>query len=166
MEIPTDPALLQFMDAEDHSAMAETFNALAESGRNVTRLPSKPFDRKKVVEAFQEAFDLIGGTPRLAIWAHHNTTDFYKLYGKLIPSSAHIDMDGRMHLTITPPLPRSALDDDELPSGSGTDGVKHLPSGSGNGGSSSSRGGLGSGEYVDVPVQSDPASSHFSGTDD
>lgn len=36
-------------------------------------------------EAFQAAFDQIGGMNRLAAWAEENATEFYKLYGRLIP---------------------------------------------------------------------------------
>jgi hypothetical protein len=36
-------------------------------------------------EAFQFAFDNIGGKKQLARWAKNNQSDFYKLYAKLIP---------------------------------------------------------------------------------
>lgn len=39
-------------------------------------------------EAFQFAFDSIGGAERLAAWAEENQTDFYKIYGRLIPVQA------------------------------------------------------------------------------
>lgn len=35
---------------------------------------------------FQHAFELIGGIPRLAHWAHQHPTQFYQLYSKLIPA--------------------------------------------------------------------------------
>ena len=35
---------------------------------------------------FQHAFELIGGIPRLAHWAHQNPDKFYQLYSKLIPA--------------------------------------------------------------------------------
>jgi hypothetical protein len=35
---------------------------------------------------FQHAFELIGGIPRLAHWAHANPDKFYSLYSKLIPA--------------------------------------------------------------------------------
>ena len=37
-------------------------------------------------EAFQIAFDEIGGPEALAAWAAENRTEFYKLYGRLIPT--------------------------------------------------------------------------------
>jgi len=35
---------------------------------------------------FQHAFELIGGIPRLATWAHANPDKFFALYSKLIPA--------------------------------------------------------------------------------
>jgi hypothetical protein len=35
---------------------------------------------------FQHAFELIGGIPRLAMWAHQNPDKFFNLYSKLIPA--------------------------------------------------------------------------------
>lgn len=37
-------------------------------------------------DAFQIAFDKIGGAEALAEWAEANRTEFYKLYGRLIPT--------------------------------------------------------------------------------
>lgn len=36
-------------------------------------------------EAFQLAFDSLDGPDGLAAWARDNQTEFYKLYGRLIP---------------------------------------------------------------------------------
>lgn len=36
-------------------------------------------------EAFQAAFDSIGGAKNLATWARDNETEFYKIYSRLIP---------------------------------------------------------------------------------
>lgn len=48
-----------------------------------------------VVSAFQQAFDLIGGTTRLTLWANQNPDKFYPLYAKLMPSTAiNIQTDG------------------------------------------------------------------------
>lgn len=40
---------------------------------------------KTAREAFQLAFDEIGGWPELAAWARDNRTEFNKLYARLIP---------------------------------------------------------------------------------
>ena len=36
-------------------------------------------------QAFQDAFDQIGGVQRLVTWAKANPDDFFKLYARLIP---------------------------------------------------------------------------------
>jgi hypothetical protein len=50
-----------------------------------TSLPAYTRTRN-VREQFQHAFELIGGIPRLAHWAHSNPDKFYQLYSKLIPA--------------------------------------------------------------------------------
>jgi hypothetical protein len=53
------------------------------------RVPKNPnFTRKDVVDAFSSAFQLIGGVPRLALWANDNESDFFKLYARLLPSQS------------------------------------------------------------------------------
>lgn len=47
-------------------------------------------------QAFQFAFNEIGGEAHLAAWAMENTTEFYKLFARLIPvDNRHSDADGR-----------------------------------------------------------------------
>lgn len=59
------------------------------------RTPSE-LRSKRAAEAFQTAFDLIGGVPRLALWADKNPTAFFALYSKLIPSSVKTDITARI----------------------------------------------------------------------
>ena len=66
--------------------------------------------RKQVAQGFQEAFELIGGVPRLAAWAHENAGDFYKLYAKLFPAASSPDLDEAPNFRIIHVLPRTALD--------------------------------------------------------
>lgn len=40
---------------------------------------------KSAREAYQIAFDTIGGAQSLSTWAEANKTEFYKLYARLIP---------------------------------------------------------------------------------
>lgn len=78
-----------------------------------SRLPvprSKDFSRKDVVSAFSNAFELIGGVPRLALWAHANESDFYKLYARLLPSQASSALGETNELIIKHVLPRGELD--------------------------------------------------------
>jgi len=90
-----------------------TMSRIANSGAPGTRLSvprSKDFSRKDVVQAFSDAFELIGGTPRLALWAHHNEGDFYKLYARLLPSQASSVLGEANEMVIKHVLPRGPLD--------------------------------------------------------
>lgn len=40
---------------------------------------------KQVKDMILDCFEEIGGLPGFAAWARKNRTDFYKLYGKLLP---------------------------------------------------------------------------------
>lgn len=80
---------------------------LSEQAR-ISRQFAKPTKAKhKLLAAADEAFDMIGGVPRFALWADTNPTDFYKLYAKTLPQN--IDVTGE--ITIRPALPPSPLDD-------------------------------------------------------
>lgn len=73
--------------------MEQTFKHMSELSR--VQVPkSKEFKRQQVIDAFQHSFELIGGIPRLAAWAHHNPTEFFKLYSKLLPSQSIHDFGG------------------------------------------------------------------------
>lgn len=52
---------------------------------NATTLPAYTRTRNVRLQ-FQHAFELIGGIPRLAHWAHENPDKFFQLYSKLIPA--------------------------------------------------------------------------------
>lgn len=51
-------------------------------------------------EAFQMAFDTIGGPERLATWAQDNQTEFYKLYGRLIPVDVNAKGDFGLRIEV------------------------------------------------------------------
>lgn len=54
----------------------------------------------RAAKAFQQAFDMIGGVPRLALWADQNPTKFYTLYSKLVPATAEILEKKDINITI------------------------------------------------------------------
>lgn len=64
----------------------------------VARPAGRKLNRNKVGEAFQDAFELVGGVPRLALWAHAEQTEFYRLYSKLLPSEQKIQFDGKIEV--------------------------------------------------------------------
>ncbi len=70
----------------------------------------KDMSRKKVVAAFTDAFELMGGVPRLALWADKHPTDFYKLYARRLPSQASSALGETNEVTIKHILPRGSLD--------------------------------------------------------
>jgi hypothetical protein len=73
------------------------------------RLKPRNFTRKQVAEAFTHAFEMIGGVPRLALWAHQHPTDFFKLYAKLLPSTAD-DLQDATQKVYRMAVPVKALD--------------------------------------------------------
>jgi len=66
--------------------------------------------RAQVIEAFSVAFQMIGGVPRLALWADQNPDEFYKLYGRLLPASTSQEMSDDSHIVIEHALPPPRYD--------------------------------------------------------
>lgn len=76
-----------------------TLDTLLSKGLYGSKLP-KELKGQKAADAFQHAFELIGGIPRLALWADKNPTAFFSLYSKLIPSSIMAKVDAKMEVNI------------------------------------------------------------------
>lgn len=102
--------IVQFMTREEFDAMDRTLRGLADGDPKVTKIVKKEMGRQFVIDAFNEAFDLIGGVRRLALWAHENPTDFYKLWGKQLPSGAQVDVNASGEIKFMHVLPPSKLD--------------------------------------------------------
>ena len=68
------------------------------------------FSRTDVVNAFQDAFRMIGGVQRMALWANANPDKFYPLYTKLLPSTA-IQIGDNAQVVIQHAIPPGALDE-------------------------------------------------------
>lgn len=80
------------MSSYDHDP-EKVFAQLAELRQARLPIPrSGRFSRGDVVNAFASAFELIGGVPRLALWANQNPTEFYKLFGKMLPSATQVEL--------------------------------------------------------------------------
>ena len=116
MATKNTPTNVQFLTGEEYDAqMAEmdaTFLALSEKNKTLT-VPTKdtPLSRKRVVRAFTDCFEMIGGVPRLALWANENPGDFYKLYGKLLPSQTAAMLEENNEQVIKHVIPRTKLDE-------------------------------------------------------
>jgi len=89
----------------------EELTKLSKPGTRLSIPSNRDFTRKDVVRAFTNAFELIGGMPRLALWAHNNEGDFYKLYSRLLPSQASSALGEANELVIKHVLPRGPLDE-------------------------------------------------------
>lgn len=74
---------------------SQELDLLLQNGLYGARMP-KELKGKKAADAFQSAFDLIGGISRLALWADKNPTAFFSLYSKLIPSSVKADFNHKI----------------------------------------------------------------------
>lgn len=109
----------EFLPAEEKQEYFLDLRPMEALAQNKTiRVPKNPnFTRKQVVEAFQSAFELIGGVPRLALWAHENPDKFYQLYGKLLPSGNNAALGEQAELKVKLSIEHSPLDqlpDDEV----------------------------------------------------
>lgn len=76
---------------------------------DVSRLERVKRSPRRTNTAVQDAFDLIGGVPRLAVWADKNPGDFYtKIYAKTM--SSHREEEHSGVITIISKVPRTAID--------------------------------------------------------
>lgn len=66
---------------------------------------SRTLSRADVIKTFDVAFQQIGGTSRLAVWADSNPGDFFKLYGRLLPTSSTTELDGETTMVVQHALP-------------------------------------------------------------
>ena len=87
----------------DISTWERKLNELAaEESTSQIRLPAKLQGRKvhreEVANAFLTSFELVGGTPRLALWADANYGEFVKIFGRLLPKETFTTHDGEVKL--------------------------------------------------------------------
>lgn len=96
---------------EGEGGMDEVFAHMARKHAKRISLPrTAEFSRKQVVNAFKDTFELIGGVPRLATWAHLNPSKFYQLYAKLLPNQQILDFGNDGVLKIMHALAPGPLD--------------------------------------------------------
>ena len=89
MTAETQVAALQSLNPEiDDGPITPSLQEVEENLVALANAPKLPaYTRTRNVRLqFQYAFELIGGIPRLANWAHQNPDKFYQLYSKLIPA--------------------------------------------------------------------------------
>ena len=79
------------------STGSESLDLLLRKGLYGSRTP-KALTKQKAADAFQSAFDLIGGVPRLALWADKNPSAFFALYSKLIPATVQAQVNATIKI--------------------------------------------------------------------
>lgn len=92
-------------------AMGHVFETMVQRHESRLSIPrSNKYTRQQVVNAFHDSFELIGGVPRLAAWAHMNPDKFFQLYAKLLPSQAQQEVKHDGTVRIVHALAPNALD--------------------------------------------------------
>ena len=73
-------------------------NQLSERQRKKNGNVERVFSRRQIEQAFLESFEMVGGVPRLALWANDpdNYGEFLKLMMKLAPREASAQMLGQV----------------------------------------------------------------------
>ena len=73
-------------------------NQLSERQRKKSGNVERVYSRRQIEQAFLESFEMVGGVPRLAIWANkdENYGEFLKLMMKLAPKEASAQMLGQV----------------------------------------------------------------------
>lgn len=71
---------------------------LSERQRKKNSNVERVFSRRQIEQAFIESFEMIGGVPRLALWANEpeNYGEFLKLLMRLAPKEATAAMAGQV----------------------------------------------------------------------
>lgn len=73
-------------DLGDSQEVSKDLQMLLQRGLHGAKLP-KALRSQKAGEAFQSAFEVIGGVTRLALWADKNPDKFYPLFARMIPQT-------------------------------------------------------------------------------
>lgn len=80
---------------------------------DVSRLDSVKHSPRRANNAVQDAFDLIGGVPRLAVWANSNPGEFFtKLFTKTLQSQQQQEHSGEIRIISA--VPRTAIDGEAI----------------------------------------------------
>ena len=117
-ELVSDEAKMAFYTAVCDNKDLADLQRLMEQGLYGKKLPPQ-LKGQKAANAFQQAFELIGGVPRLALWADKNPSAFFALYSKMIPSTVKAEVDTTLRIELkysnpafnsAPPPPAEVID--------------------------------------------------------
>jgi hypothetical protein len=111
--VPDTTTKIEYLTEEELLASDEQALArISDAPKNVLQFTrSTKVTRQEVVNAFTNAFQMIGGVDRLALWADQNPSEFYRLYGKLLPPSNADILDGNREFIVRHILPRPQITD-------------------------------------------------------
>src|SRR5688500_17505941 len=73
----------EIRDLSSEVKISKELEALLARGLHSAKLP-QVMRSARAAEAFQQAFEIIGGIPRLAIWADANPDKFFPLYARMM----------------------------------------------------------------------------------
>lgn len=92
--------------------MGEALSGVARDCRQINKAPKKK-KSDRIQDALLQTFELIGGVPRLAVWADLNLDKFYNLFGKQIPGlvQQQNNFNAPTQIIVQSAIPVSALDD-------------------------------------------------------
>lgn len=80
-------------------------------GKRLARREPKTVDRNRMAKSIIEAFDQIGGVPRLAHWAHEHPGFFFtRLLVKVLPNESEVNVNASLNITYRAAIPPSPLD--------------------------------------------------------
>ena len=96
-------AAVAALDDVDDGPVTPPLNLVEENLNELATTPKLPayVKSRNVRQQFQYAFELIGGIPRLAHWAHSNPDKFYSLYSKLIPTQVTGEGGGPLRVELS-----------------------------------------------------------------
>ncbi len=99
---PDQNQLIEDLSSElaDAIPVSKDLQSLLNRGLTGTRIPSA-LRTKRASSAFAQAFELIGGVPRLALWADRNPDKFYPLFARLIPQPSTPEGDATASNSLT-----------------------------------------------------------------
>ncbi len=112
--IPKEPdfsdRVLEYSDLLD-----DFLSDQAKVAKNINRVPRNGSPRDRYMQALAEAFEIVGGVPRLALWADKNYGEFAKILGKQVPGLVQnaFAIKASGNVTIVSAIPASFLDDEE-----------------------------------------------------
>lgn len=105
-----DDKVLEYTDQlspflSDQAIVAMKFN----------KVPKRGSQRERFLQGLAEAFEIVGGVPRLAMWADKNYGEFAKILGKQVPGLVQnaISVKTNGPVTIVSAIPPSFLDGEQ-----------------------------------------------------